>query len=625
MRYIRRDPWLAGLAALAAVDLAVLAPRLVYHDLGLDYPFLGGDSYDWLLDALALTGEPVRSSFRPPALPIVLALLSRLGWLSFFPVLNLAFHHAAAVGAHLALRRRFGPPAAFACSLLVLTNASVLQLALEVMADLPAAILLGASCAAFLGAGRRPGLYVWAGLFGGLSAVTQQAALLLPAPAVATVLGFRRADLRSARLWLGAAAFAVLPVAWFLAKRLLAGTFLDVGVRQWSLLGFHPESAPHYLVAAWSFWGWPALLLVAAGAVGSLRDLIRRPVAAPDGEWALLPLLATGVLVGFFALCYDFPAKRFLVYALFPSLALLARALSGLRGRRVLGGAAAVLAVAIGAWPLPRPELASHATLWPFPTVYTVVPAGSFREPAPRLSKARLEIIGAGEALRQSAWSRVFLASRRGSTGAKGTLPLVEDVEITIFVAGSGPREPSAWTASTQLGYLTRRPVAYVPERLYPEDWWGWRGLDPVDAAGRFRIFRLRLPGTDETAAIAFTRSSPLGRELGRRARRGHGFARPPEPERLREDLALARGVAALCGEGGRGVVLLPEARGPWARLLPFQVEGTYWLPDPGVAARLAAAAEGPRFEVTPLGPLRVACGRLGPHPTTLILGGPVP
>ncbi|HUP41677.1 MAG TPA: hypothetical protein VM599_00550 [Thermoanaerobaculia bacterium] len=623
---VRRDPWLAGLVALAAVDLAVLAPRLVYADLGLDYPFLGGDSFDWLLNALALTGEPVRSSFRPPALPLALALLMRLGWLSWFPVLSLALHHVAAAGAHLALRRRFGRPVAFTCGLLVLTSASLLPMALEVMADLPAAILLGASCAAFLAAGRRPGFYLWAGLLGGLSAVTQQAALLLPLPAGVTVLAFRRGDLRSARLWLGSAAFAALPVAWFVAKRFLAGTFLDVGIQQWSLLGFHPENALHYLVAALSFWGWPALLLTAAGAAASLRDLARRPSAPGDAAWALFPLLTAAVLLGFFALFYDFQAKRFLVYAFFPSLALLARGLAALRGRRLLGAAAAVLTVAVGAWPLPRPELASHATLWPVPTVYSVVPGGRFVGGAIQdAPEARVKVARPAWALRRSAWGRVLRASRRRAASPAVALPALEDVGVTIFLGGSGPREPSRWKALTQLGYLVRRPVTHVSQRLYPKDWWGWRGLEPVGVVDRYRVFRLRVPGMAEAAAVAFERRSPLGLAVGRRARLGEGLAPRPEPARLQEAMALARDVAALCEGRHQPVVLLPEARGEWARLLPFLVDGVLWLPDPAEAARIASAVGEPGPAVTRVGPLRVDRRAQIPYPVTLVFGGPAP
>jgi hypothetical protein len=610
------------LIALAAVDLAVLAPHLVYADLGLDYPFRGGDTFDWLLNALALAGEPVRSSFRPPALPLALALLRALGWLSWFPVLSLALHHAAAVGTHLVLRRRFGRSAAFTCALLVLLNASVLQLALQVMADLPAAILLGASCAAFLAAGRRPGFYLLAGLLGGLSAVTQQAALLLPLPAGVTLLAFRREHLRSARLWLGAAAFAALPIAWFVAKRVLGGTFLDVGVRQWSLFGFHPENAPHYLVAALSFWGWPALLLVAAGAVVSVRDLARRRATPGDGAWALFPLATAALLLGFFALFYDFLAKRFLIYAFFPALVLLARSLSALRGTHAFVPAA-LLAVAIGVWPLPRPELPNSATLWPLPTVYSVVPTGhSFRDPVPRFREARVDVTGAGAALRRSTWSQVLRASRRRRPVAATVLPVMEDVSVTVFVAGSGSREPSAWRALTELGYLVHRPATYVPERLYPEDWWGWRGLEPAGVVKRYRMFHMRLPGTTETAAVAFARENPLGRAMGRRARRREDFEPAPKPERIREELALARGVAALHGgQRRRPLILLPDARGDWAHLLPFFVEAGFLLPDPAEAALLAKAAEGPGFEMTRLGPLRVARGDLDRVPVLLVLG----
>lgn len=579
-----KDRWLALLAALAAVQYAALSPLLLGYDLALTYPFRGGDSFDWLLDGLALAGEDVRYSFRPPGLPLVLAALHRLSVLSVFPLLTLGLHHAAAVATHLFLRRRYGGRVAFVCGLALLTNATVLSMALEVMADLPAAILLGAACAAFLLAGERPALYPVAGLLAGLSAVTQQAALLLPLPAAITLLLGRRHHLRRASPWLGAGAFVLFPAAWLLAKKITAGVFTDVVTVHWALLGFQPDNAVYYLLAAPSFWGWPALLLVAAGAVFELARRSREAdTATPQGirgdtAWRLFPLLVTATLLLFFALGYAWLAKRFLIYAFVPSLALLGAALHRLRGSRAFWPVA-LLALLIGAWPLPRPVLAGRSVLWPVPALYAVIPAANtWDSSSDRLAGARIEREPMRRVARWSTWGRVIRENRRagGRTGGRAgdrariDPRALEGVEIAVLVVGDEGRSHPIRPTVGRLGYLLRRKVVHVPDDLYPDDWWGWRGLEPVGVVDRFRLFRSDLPILGRTAVVCFDRGDPRGRDVGRRARRGEGLEPPPPRDRLEQWVALARQVDALHGRHRGLLVVLPEARGAWTRLLPF-------------------------------------------------------
>lgn len=603
------DPWLAVLIALAVADYAVLAPHLLYPGLPFDYPFHGGDTFDWFQNALALLGEPVRNTVRPPALPLALALLSRLGWLPVFPFLGLAFHHAAAVGAHVALRRRFGRSPAFVAGLLVLFGASVSFLALQVMADLPAAILLGAACAVFLAAGRDPRLYPPAGLLAGLSAITQQAALLLPLPVAITVLLYRRDDVRKLRFWVGCGAFALLPCAWFVAKWSFAGTFLDVGLSQWRLLGVQPENVPQFLLFALSSWGWPYLLLALAGAALALRDLDRGRGGSEDRVWALFPLLTTGVLLLFFGLFYDFLAKRFLIYAFFPSLALVAGALAALRargGRRAFVPVA-VLAVALAAWPLQNPALPNLAALWPFPATYSIVPPGdALRHPLPRFDRARIEVVDPARTARWSLWARVFRADRhRGRSNARD-LQVPEDVATAIFVEYSGADREGAWATLTRLGSLVRRRVAFVPPSLYPRRWWGWRRLEPMGVWDHYRLFRLSLPRLP-AAVLAFDRRDRRGRALARRLGRRRGLARRPSRRQARAAAELARRAAARFEETRAVAVVLPAARGEWMRFFPIIRSGRIELPDAGEADQYRSLAAGLHAETTTVGGLEIS------------------
>src|SRR5215470_13316235 len=83
-RSVRRLAWV--LAALCLAVFAALAPRLLYPDLNLDYPFVDGDSHDWIANGLFFAGDDVRYSGRPPLLPLGLALFERLGCLHLWPL-----------------------------------------------------------------------------------------------------------------------------------------------------------------------------------------------------------------------------------------------------------------------------------------------------------------------------------------------------------------------------------------------------------------------------------------------------------------------------------------------------------------------------------------------------------
>lgn len=60
-----RDPFFRLLAVLVLLQAAFLSAHLVYTDLNLDYPFMDGDSWDWIANGLGLAGHDVRASGRP--------------------------------------------------------------------------------------------------------------------------------------------------------------------------------------------------------------------------------------------------------------------------------------------------------------------------------------------------------------------------------------------------------------------------------------------------------------------------------------------------------------------------------------------------------------------------------
>jgi hypothetical protein len=292
----RRLPWV--LAALCAVWLAALAPRLIYPDLNLDYPFVDGDSHDWIANGLHLAGHDVRYSGRSPLLPLALAGLDRLGLLRLWPPLGLLLFLATVLVFHSLAARLAAPAAAFAAALMLLASYTLQGLALEVMADVPASCLMLWSAWAFVtamegGAGaeapgdaggpggigkgigkpeglpeRRHGLprrYVLGGLLAGLAALTQQIGLIVPVAALAALGVRRRRELGTPWPWIGLLTAAALPGLWLAVKRWAFAAYGDSLLDQWGLLGLHASSLRPYLWSLLSFLGLPACLLLVVG------------------------------------------------------------------------------------------------------------------------------------------------------------------------------------------------------------------------------------------------------------------------------------------------------------------------------------------------------------------------
>jgi hypothetical protein len=336
----RRDPMLGLLGLLAVLQALVLSVRLVHPDLNLDYPFMDGDSHDWIANGLRLAGHDVRSSGRAPMLPILIALLERAGALSWLPVLLVALFHGTVLAFYTLAARLSSRGAAFASALALMACHSLLGLSLQVMADVPASCLLFLAARSFLLAREEPRRYLGAGLAGGLSALTQPVGILLAAPAALTLALCRRDHLKARTPWIGAALFAALPGLWIALRP--AGGQADVPSRQWDLLSFHLGSVPFYGWALLSMLGLPACLVLAVGLIGAVRK---------GGDAPLFVVSLFAVLTGFFVFFYSWEARRFLVYPVWMAGLLIAWALA--RMPRIVAILAAVLAVAGAARPLP--------------------------------------------------------------------------------------------------------------------------------------------------------------------------------------------------------------------------------------------------------------------------------
>lgn len=496
-----RGPWL--LAGLGVAQALWLGLGLRVADLNLCYPFPGGDGYDWLANALALGGEPVRYTARPPLFPLWLLALERLGLSSLFGLLQLLLLTGLALLAERALRKSHGREVSFAVGLFVLANATLRAQALEIMADLLAATLLAAAISALLAARDRRPLYLSAALLAAASALTQQVALLLAPVALLVILSRRRAHLGSRSLWAAAALAACLLGGWALIKLRLVGTAGDYLVRNFSLVELHTSAVGFYARAALSGWGLPALGLMLAGLVAGLRH-------RPRSEGFLFGCPLFLILIVFFVFLYNWPAERFLLYALVPGLWFLGEGLGALRWRWAQRGAA-TLAVVVAAWP------------------------GWGDLPLTRC-----------QPIRQTPFP---------------------EARSVVYLEQPGALSEERYRTLSQLGNTLRRRVRVVPAALYPTDWWGWSCLGAAQEVAEWAVFPWRCPGEERFELVVLRRGTPWHGVLAERA----GRLSPQRALAARPAWVGAAELAAAVPSADGWLLAFAGPEPPeWVRALPF-------------------------------------------------------
>lgn len=586
-----RDLVPLALAALGLAQAAWVGLSLRVPDLNLGYPFPGGDGHDWIANALALSGEPVRFTGRPPLFPLLLAALERLGAASLLPALQQLVLAALALTGYFALRRSRGRLTAALVALYLLANATLLRQALEIMADPLAAVLLAGACVAFVAARDRPRLYLAAGLLGGLAALTQQAALLVLPAAAVTVALLRRDHLRGREPWIGAALLMALVGAWLGLKAAWLGTAGDHLVRNWSLVHPHLGFVGFYAHAALAFFGWPALALIAAGVARAGARQVRRARGSGEGlphshrladALPFTGLLLAGTLL-FFVFFYQWPARRFLIYTLVPSVWWLGEGLAALRpvALRALAGGAAILFAAL---PPPAGRSADTAwLLWPLPPILVEGPAP--RLPAGSGSRASTPFAGEPAPGPERRWFRAplgaVLAAHPWAEVARftGWERRFEPIDPRLLAVGGSVvylEQPGAafedrYRTLYRLGNALRSRVKVAPAALYPRDWWGWACLEAGIEADEYALFRWQCAGAPAQVVLALSRHHPRAHPLLELAAGERGL-RPPMPAAVAGAWERARRLDAEVRRPD-GFLVAFLARGPeaeWLRALPF-------------------------------------------------------
>jgi 3,2-trans-enoyl-CoA isomerase len=571
---LRRDPLFWILAVLCLLHLGFLAAHLVYPDLDLDYPFLAGDSHDWISNGLRLAGHDVRYTGRFPLLPLLIALLERLGALPWLPVVLATLFHGTVLAFYGMAARLEPRRAAFAVALSLLASHSLQGLALQVMADVPASCLLFLSVCAFLLAGDRPRLYAAAGLLGGLADLAQPAALFWAPAAAVTLLLARPRDLRSPFPYAGLVLFAAVPLLWKVVQLAMLGTEGILPARQWALLRFHAGSVPFYLWAFVSLLGLPACLLLIPGVAWTARRAAAR--SAPH----LFTLALFAGLVVFFVFLYDFNAKRFLVYAAWPAGLMLAETLARLP-RRIAPGAAGLLVIGSA---LPLPGTGSDpawAGLWPLPPTYLHAGLRSSPSGSPILDpgESRIEAFSVSSLARfcQPCRVREARAAWEGRPRAPRPDPAVFAADRSaLFLFERESDGGGRHRTLSRLSNVLRKPVKFLPADHF-EPYWRLLEVSAVPSIPPdYAVYRVRLPGLSATwLAVA-----PGGSRFQRRL---DALVVPPSGRSLPDSLRLIQArekaeeiLRFLAGSDAYLVMVPYRRRADLSQLyLPFLAETT--------------------------------------------------
>ena len=562
-RRIWRETGFLLLASVVLLHFLALCSRLIHQDLILSYPFMGGDAQDWVANGLYYSGHDVRYNARPPLLPLVIAGLHAFSALHLLPVLLQLLAHATMLGLYRLLCIDYPRPLAFTVTLLWLLNGSWQRLSLEVMADVPAACLL--TWAVFFwrrSGGGRPG-YVLAGLCGGLSAVTQQLAVLLPAAVLVVVLGFRRRDLKSPSFLGGAVLFLSPFCAWLLWQQLALGGLRD-DLSHWSLLRFHTDSVAFYAYVFVAFVGLPAALAILVGASSFFRRARRDP-------WCAFVLGLQLVIAVFFVFFYDFNNLRFIAY-LFPlSAVLFAEGLSLLR-RPSAGVVAAALAVL---WSLPFPGVRPdrhRIVLWPAPLTYLEAAPWVARSGSRQIDPfdLDLEVHPAATLLRHNVYSLVE-RKRRKIPQSRTLEPERFRNDLWGLYFYAAPEQATGHIGVTQrLGNLLLKRVHYLPAANFEPLWSGLEStrLGVLDGKA---LYRARVAGRAGSWILAVRSGSDLDRKLHTLPK-----ARQPPPTQ-RPDLARAERIAALLDRRPT-VLFASQGIDAWQTYLPLLVDTDHFF-----------------------------------------------
>ncbi len=431
-------------SGLTILHLACLVPLLVYPDFAVDYPYLGGDTWDYLRNALAIGGIDLDYTGRPPLLPLIMAALNSAGVLGLLPVLFLCVHHAFALMMFAELVST-SKVAAWTGWGILLLGAAGLRWAIYLEPSLIGAYLLAASVLLISGRwSRHPAAPYLGGVLAGSAYLLHQLALIFPAIAcLAALLGRRRPAI------LAVLVFLPFPSAWLALKALVFSSAGDLGVSHWGLLRWHTDAVVPYLVTGMAMFGLP---LVATSLFGLVRGCRARYLTVA------LSATTMAVVLLFFVFCYDYLAQRFLLYVL-PFMVVLAACALAATESRLLAAALGILLVWVAVHPRSRGE--TRKTIPLLPGVYLQTEIRLNPRARGPLERVRLALKPPAVLTSHSPYSRL-LASRRARPTAPAPLRLPPS-ETTADLYLLAPGELNLLGLRSRVQVLLERRVHLVP------------------------------------------------------------------------------------------------------------------------------------------------------------------
>jgi hypothetical protein len=492
-------------AALAILCLAIggaggVLPSLAAPDLAWCYPYMGPDSWDWLVNGLFWSGAPLAASHRPPGLPLAIALLHRLQALPLLPFLNFAMLGLAAVLLHRLVRLRHTALVAALAVLLFVSNGSLFGYTRFVMAEVWTLPFLLAAALAFYHAEGEPRRYVPCALLLSLSFLFHYTGAIVGLAFVLAMLLHRRAALATRWPWIALLAALPLPALWLVVRAQHDRATRNIhDVERLVQPSF--DNLWYYAVVATALLGIVVVPLYLLGflRLAFVRDQ-RDPRRAPWVQAVLYPLVALGL---FFTLIYHWADKRFLYY-LFPfAIAVAAESLATLlqfaRGGRLrAAGVMAVLALMLLWNRIPYPA-ATHRLLALSPREFVDAAGGrpgtrlrieapwsdllttdgfaSWKRPA--ASCAQPEEQAATPAL------RVYLATH-----------LAPDQPVALL---TGTADPGIyWSERNHFAAALERPVVKPDEARFAVRLAGVPGPPAIASFGPFAVVDLQAPAAGE-------------------------------------------------------------------------------------------------------------------------------
>jgi hypothetical protein len=335
------------LAALATLGAIPVVRSLIVRDLSWCYPYVTSDSYDWIANGLYWAGESVAASWRPPGLPLFIAVLFKLGLLSWLPVANVLVLGLTTAALYLLLRERHGVWISACASWFFFANDYVQDLTKYLLADIYCTLFIVLAALFFVRAARDPRHYRTSALLLGVGFLFHHATVVAGI-GFAGALVFTRLDhLRRSEAWQGLAGGGLVTGAWAVARWAHYHMHPE-GPRhvQETLLYFSAENVLFYAITGLALLGLAILPLYGTG----FLRLVARDF--PDHAWRAAVIFPLASLATFWIFFYNWADKRFLYY-LFPfCICLLAEGLDALaawgrRGRLAAALACAYLGVAL--------------------------------------------------------------------------------------------------------------------------------------------------------------------------------------------------------------------------------------------------------------------------------------